>query len=135
MHKGTVKWFNNQKGYGFISDEEGNDIFVHYSGLVMDGFKTLEEGQARELPGEGVGQVRLSVFCQSGSVSRGYGRRGAELRGLEEEPGRHRPLRLCRIGRKGRLLPGGRCNSGRNEPRDEKQRYNDMFVHNRNVLR
>ena len=33
---GTVKWFNNQKGYGFISDAEGNDIFVHYSGLVMD---------------------------------------------------------------------------------------------------
>ena len=40
-----MKWFNNQKGYGFISDSEGNDIFVHYSGLVMDGFKTLEEGQ------------------------------------------------------------------------------------------
>ncbi len=45
---GTVKWFNNQKGYGFISDSEGNDIFVHYTGLVMDGFKTLEEGQAVE---------------------------------------------------------------------------------------
>ena len=42
------KWFNNQKGYGFISDAEGNDIFVHYSGLVMDGFKSLEEGQAVE---------------------------------------------------------------------------------------
>jgi CspA family cold shock protein len=41
---GTVKWFNNQKGYGFIQDEEGNDIFVHYSGLQMDGFKTLDEG-------------------------------------------------------------------------------------------
>ncbi len=46
--KGTVKWFNNQKGYGFISDESGNDVFVHYSGLVMDGFKSLEEGQAVE---------------------------------------------------------------------------------------
>ena len=48
MSKGTVKWFNNQKGYGFISDEEGNDIFVHYSGLQMDGFKTLDEGQQVE---------------------------------------------------------------------------------------
>ena len=46
--KGTVKWFNNQKGYGFISDENGKDVFVHYSGLKMEGFKTLEEGQAVE---------------------------------------------------------------------------------------
>lgn len=45
---GTVKWFNNQKGYGFISDAEGNDVFVHYSGLNMDGFKSLEEGQEVE---------------------------------------------------------------------------------------
>lgn len=42
--KGTVKWFNNQKGYGFISDENGDDVFVHYSGLNMDGFKLLDEG-------------------------------------------------------------------------------------------
>ena len=46
MNKGTVKWFNNQKGYGFISDESGKDVFVHYSGLNMDGYTTLEEGAA-----------------------------------------------------------------------------------------
>ena len=43
MNKGTVKWFNNQKGYGFISDESGKDVFVHYIGLNMYGYKTLEE--------------------------------------------------------------------------------------------
>lgn len=48
MNKGTVKWFNNQKGYGFITDENGTEVFVHYSGLNMDGYKTLDEGQAVE---------------------------------------------------------------------------------------
>ena len=46
MNKGTVKWFNAQKGFGFISDEQGNDVFVHYSGLAMDGFKSIDEGQS-----------------------------------------------------------------------------------------
>ncbi len=48
MNRGTVKWFNNQKGYGFISDEGGNDVFVHFSGLNMEGYKTLEEGATVE---------------------------------------------------------------------------------------
>ena len=48
MAKGTVKWFNPDKGYGFISREDGDDLFVHYSEIQMDGFKTLDEGQAVE---------------------------------------------------------------------------------------
>ena len=48
MSKGTVKWFNNQKGYGFITAEDGKDVFVHFSGLNMEGFKTLEEGASVE---------------------------------------------------------------------------------------
>jgi len=48
MAKGTVKWFNNQKGYGFITDESGKDVFVHFSGLNMEGFKTLDEGASVE---------------------------------------------------------------------------------------
>ena len=43
MKKGVVKWFSGQKGYGFINDEEGNSIFVHYSGINMEGYKSLEE--------------------------------------------------------------------------------------------
>ena len=48
MKKGTVKWFNAKKGYGFLSDEEGNDVFVHFSAINMDGFKVLEEGEQVE---------------------------------------------------------------------------------------
>ncbi|GAB6086831.1 cold-shock protein [Alkaliphilus crotonatoxidans] len=48
MEKGTVKWFNGEKGYGFITRENGEDVFVHFSAITMDGFKTLEEGQTVE---------------------------------------------------------------------------------------
>jgi cold shock protein len=46
--KGKVKWFNASKGYGFITPEEGADVFVHYSAIQGDGYKSLEEGQAVE---------------------------------------------------------------------------------------
>ena len=46
MNKGTVKWFNAEKGYGFITGENGSDVFVHFSAIQGEGFKTLEEGQA-----------------------------------------------------------------------------------------
>ena len=46
--KGTVKWFNDSKGYGFIQQKEGDDVFVHFSAIVGDGFRTLAEGQEVE---------------------------------------------------------------------------------------
>ena len=48
MMKGVVRRFNNQRGFGFISDSEGNDVFVHYTGINGEGFKSLEEGQEVE---------------------------------------------------------------------------------------
>jgi cold shock protein len=48
MAAGTVKWFNAEKGYGFIAREEASDVFVHYSAIQMDGYRSLEEGQRVE---------------------------------------------------------------------------------------
>ncbi len=48
MATGTVKWFNNDKGYGFIARDEGPDVFVHHSAIQMNGFRTLTEGQRVE---------------------------------------------------------------------------------------
>ena len=48
MTQGTVKWFSNEKGYGFIARPDGDDVFVHYSAISGEGFRTLEEGQKVE---------------------------------------------------------------------------------------
>lgn len=48
MERGKVKWFNAEKGYGFIEREGGNDVFVHFTAINMEGFKTLDEGQEVE---------------------------------------------------------------------------------------
>ncbi|NTV90750.1 MAG: cold-shock protein [Clostridiales bacterium] len=48
MQRGRVKWFNAEKGFGFIERDNGNDVFVHFSAITMDGFKTLEEGSEVE---------------------------------------------------------------------------------------
>jgi CspA family cold shock protein len=48
MEKGTVKWFNGSKGYGFISREEGEDVFVHYNAIEGDGYKSLDDGDQVE---------------------------------------------------------------------------------------
>lgn len=45
QNTGTVKWFNSEKGFGFISQQSGDDVFVHFQSIISDGYKTLEEGQ------------------------------------------------------------------------------------------
>jgi len=48
MHQGTVKWFDNEKGYGFIESTNGEDVFVHFTGIQEEGFRSLDEGQVVE---------------------------------------------------------------------------------------
>ena len=63
MVKGTVKWFNEKKGYGFLSREDGDDVFVHYTSIQQEGFKTLKEGQSVEFE-----QSRFLCVCRVSAV-------------------------------------------------------------------
>jgi len=61
--KGKVKWFNSEKGYGFITGEDGNDVFVHYTAIQGDGFKTLDENQEVEYDVvQGKKALKLQMF-------------------------------------------------------------------------
>ena len=77
MNKGTVKWFNAEKGYGFITGEDGNDVFVHFSAIQGDGFKTLDVGQsftydltegARGMQASNVVKCELTISERPGDV-------------------------------------------------------------------
>ena len=59
MQKGTVKWFNADKGYGFITGEDGQDVFVHFSAINGEGYKSLDEGQAVSYDVEPVSYTHL----------------------------------------------------------------------------
>ena len=62
MAEGTVKWFNPEKGYGFISQNDGEDLFVHFSEIKMSGFKTLNEGDASEPEALELSEETLETF-------------------------------------------------------------------------
>ena len=68
MEKGRVKWFNNKKGHGFITSDDGKDVFVHYSALAGEGYKTLYPGQLVEYD----------------AVENEYGKQSANVIGIEE---------------------------------------------------
>ena len=69
QYAGTVKWFNNAKGYGFLGRDGGNDVFVHYSSIKLDGYKTLKEGAAVEfdvIQGEKGPQADQVILLEDG---------------------------------------------------------------------
>ncbi len=77
MEKGTVKWFNNAKGYGFITRENGEDLFVHFKSIVGEGYKSLKQGETVQFDVEqgtkglqAVNVTRMEARCASGVASR-----------------------------------------------------------------
>ena len=73
MNNGTVKWFNSDKGFGFITGEDGNDVFAHFSAIQADGFKSLEEGQAVTFDIE-EGQRGMQAVNILKSIIKGFGK-------------------------------------------------------------
>ena len=75
MATGRVKWFNDSKGYGFIAQEDGEDVFVHYSAIQAKGFRTLSEGQLVEFdlelgaPGKGPRAANVIALDQGGPIA------------------------------------------------------------------
>ena len=65
MFRGTVKWFNDSKGYGFITRQEGDDVFVHFSAIMEEGFRTLAEGEEVEFE-----LAETDNGCQASNVVR-----------------------------------------------------------------
>lgn len=61
MPEGVVSWFNDRKGFGFITDQSGEDVFVHYSEIVRDGFQTLEQGEKVRFELDEAGQAKKAV--------------------------------------------------------------------------
>jgi len=78
MSRGQVKWFNEQKGFGFISQDNGEDLFVHYSSIKQDGFKVLREGDEVEFEiaqgKKGLQAIEVVKYPGSGVTSKGPGK-------------------------------------------------------------